>query len=157
MSRQPVRRVLLLASCAAALIGCGPADEPPTPAAAPPSGSAGGTFGRQPCGKLVSMEEIAAAIGERPTLIDIVAEGECNYENGAGQVVLAVALASGSCGAPDREPVSGIGDAATWSAGTSSLCFVKGDKRVTITLGTRPADPKGVATGLATRAAQRVS
>ncbi len=173
-----VRTLVWAAAFVLAVTGCGPdsgsgilpaggASAGDAAASSPDSGPGGQTFGSQPCGKLVSFQEIAAATGDTPTLVDVVADGECQYEDDAGFAVLTVITVTDPAGHPactasdgtylggPVEPVSGIGDTAIWSPKAGSLCFVKGDHRVQISLSTNVDDPKAVSTDLATKAVQR--
>jgi hypothetical protein len=155
----------------------GQADATPTPSGAatpassagPTGTAAGATFGTQPCGKLVSFEEIAAATGTDAQNIDVVSDTECDYLDANNLAVIAIWLESDpsgkiSCTSPDGtylgkpvEKLSGIGDSAIWSETAGSLCFIKGTHRVKLSLGTSVSDPKGVTSELATKAAGRVS
>jgi hypothetical protein len=143
-----------------------------TPGTAAPTATPGGTrstFGRQPCGRLVSIEEVEAALKKSVTLINIVEEGGCDYEDSAGFAMFRVRLTSGQklrCTAPDgtylgkpAEPISGMGDQAVWCKDPRTLCFVKGNTRVQLSFdATLPegTDPKAVAVDLARKAATRL-
>ncbi|HEY7223652.1 MAG TPA: hypothetical protein VH561_08700 [Micromonosporaceae bacterium] len=135
----------------------------------PSTTASGATFGTEPCAKLVSFEEIAAATGDAPALVDLTGAGECDYEDSAGFGVLTVLLVTDpeghlSCTSADGtylgkpvEQISGIGDSAVWSPTAMSLCLVKGSSRVQLSLSTHVDDPKGVTVSLAQDAAGRLT
>ncbi len=177
--RGPGRRqvqVCLTAMVALALAGCGsgsgggPGEASSTPPAHAGSATtpAGATLGHEPCSKLISFEEIAAATGVSPALVDIVADGQCDYEDDSGFAVLSVILVNDpaghlSCTSADGtylghpvEAVAGLGDKADWSPSAMSVCAVKGSNRVQISLSTHVDDPKAVSVGLATAAVGRL-
>ena len=109
----------------------------------------------------MAFEEIAAATGIKPVIVDVVSETQCNYEQESGANVMSLDRFTDpanqpSCVAGGTEALTGIGDSASWSAETRSVCLVKGATRVQITLGAPVADPKSVAVGMATSAAQRL-
>jgi hypothetical protein len=156
---------MILAACG----GGGGTTTPATPAAQPASGQQ--TFGKADCAKLISFEEIEAALGKAADVIDVVEEGTCNYEDKNGLAVLTVILASDSqssppCTAPDGtylgkpvEKISGVGDNAVWSSEAQTVCVNKGNQRVQITFGVpapQGADAKSVATDLARTVATRL-
>jgi hypothetical protein len=141
--------IFIVTACA----GGGGQPSPASPAAPPASGQQ--TFGKADCAKLISFEEIEAALGKAADAVDIAEEGTCNYEDKNGLAVLTVSFASGSqsspaCAAPDGtylgkpvEKISGVGDNAVWSNEVQTACFNKGNKRVQISFGVpAPLDPR---------------
>lgn len=173
--RQPVATmcllllvVLLITACAGGGGQASPAS-PASPAAQPANGQQ--TFGKADCAKLISFEEIEAALGKAADVVDVVEEGTCNYEDKDGLAVLTVILASDSqsspsCTAPDGtylgkpvEKISGVGDNAVWSSDAQTVCFNKGNQRVQISFGAPMppnADPKAIAVDLARKAVARL-
>ena len=140
-----------------------------SPAAQPASGQP--TFGKADCAKLLSFEEIEAALGKAADIVDVVEEGTCAYEDKSGLAILTVILASDSqssppCTAPDGmylgkpvEKISGVGDNAVWSGDAQTVCFNKGNQRVQISFGVpvpQNVDPKTLAVGLARNAVTRL-
>jgi hypothetical protein len=154
--------ILMVAACAG---GGGQA----SPAAQPASGQL--TFGKADCAKLLSFEEVEAALGKAADIVDVVEEGTCAYEDKSGLAILTVILASDSqssppCTAPDGtylgkpvEKISGVGDNAMWSSDARTACFNKGNQRVQILFGAPVppnADPKAMAVDLARKAVVRL-
>jgi hypothetical protein len=142
----------------------------PTSSAAQ-SASGQQTFGKEDCAKLLSFEEIEAALGTAVDVVNVEEEGTCDYEDKNGFGVLSVILASDSqssppCTASDGtylgkpvEKIDGVGDNAVWSSDVQTVCFNKGNQRVQISLGVpvpQNADPKTVATDLARKAVARL-
>ncbi len=156
---------VMVAACASG----GGQPSPASPAAPPASGQQ--TFGKADCAKLLSFEEIEAALGKAADVVEVVEEGTCSYEDKDGLAVLTVILASDSqsspaCTAPDGtylgkpvEKISGVGDNAVWSSDVQTVCFNKGRQRVQISFGVpvpSGADAKTVATDLARKAVARL-
>jgi hypothetical protein len=157
-------------ACAALLLAaCGGQAPPAATAPTPASGRL--TFGSVECGKLVAIEEVEAALGHTVGLINIVEENVCDYEDESGLVLLTVSLAREPaeifvCAASDGtspgqavEEVAGVVDQAVWSEAAASLCFVKGDARVQLSLGAPLADgvdAESVMADLAGKAANRL-
>jgi hypothetical protein len=152
---------------------CGGGTTTPSAPVAPTAQSTSGqqTFGKEDCAKLISFEEIEAALGTAADVVDVVEEGTCDYEDKDGFGVLSVILASDSqssppCTASDGtylgepvEKIDGVGDNAVWSSDVQTLCFNKGNQRVQISLGVpvpQGGDAKAVATDLARKAVARL-
>ena len=157
-------RLLVTALTITACASPGNQAVPTSPAAQSTSGQQ--TFGKEDCAKLLSFEEIEAALGTAADVVNVTEEGTCDYEDKNGFAVLTVILASDAqssppCTAPDGtylgkpvEKISGVGDNAVWSSDVQTVCFDKGNKRVQISFGV--SDAKMVAIDLARRAAARL-
>ncbi len=158
-----------LACVALLLAACG--GQAPQATSAPATATGRQTFGTAACGKLVSIEEVEAALGKVVGLINIVEENVCDYEDESGLVLLTVGLMQEpvgdlACVAPDgtylgqpAEGVTGVGEQAVWSEAAASLCAVKGDTRVQLSLGAPlpdGVDARSVVADLARKAADRL-
>ncbi len=147
------------------------AGQVPQATRAPTSATGQQTFGTVPCAQLLSLEEVQAVVGQSFTVIDIVEEGTCVYEDESGLALLTVILTTDAggnlaCTAPDGtylgekvDEVAGAGDMAVWSETAGAVCFVKGAARVQISFGSPlpgDADQKTTAVDLARKAAARL-
>ena len=159
-------------TCVAVLLAaCG--GQAPQATTAPGATSTAGqlTFGTVACGRLIAVEEVEAALSRTVGLINIVEENVCDYEDDSGLVLLTVSLAPEpaeifACTTPDGtslgqavEQVAGVGDQAVWSEAVGTLCAVKGDTRVQVSLGApvpEGAQAKAVMTDLARKAIGRL-
>ena len=164
----PLIMAMILAACAGG--GGTPVSSAPAATAAQPANGQQ-TFGKEDCAKLLSFEEIEAALGTTIDVVNVVETGTCDYEDKNGFAVLTVILAADSqssppCTAPDGtylgkpvEKIGDVGDNAVWSSEVQTVCFNKGNRRVQISFGVpvpQNADAKTVATDLARKAVTRL-
>lgn len=148
---------LLLA--AVLLAGCSLA---PDKSGSPPEPLATGTltFGTQPCGKLVSLEEVQAATRQKVALLNVLDENTCGYEDSSGFPIITVIISAGSdCSVlgADVEAVPGV-PAAFWSDYSETACVTSGDTQARILMGTvaEGVDKKTAGAALIAAAAPRL-
>ena len=75
---------LMIAACTSGVkqVSSAPAASAPPPAAQSASGQQ--TFGKEDCAKLLSFEEIEAALGTAADVVNVTEAGTCDYEDKDG-------------------------------------------------------------------------